>query len=67
MAPLFWVKVLWKTLDVTGFELHLQHEETPIPRDRDKIIMVMMTEVCNDLDQLKSMTRVRGFLNVLFS
>ena len=25
LAPLSWVKMLWKTLSVMGFELHLEH------------------------------------------
>ena len=32
MAPLSWVKMLWRTLQVTGFELHLKYESIPFPR-----------------------------------
>ena len=51
---------------MTGFELHLQHEELPLPRNRDKVIMVTMMEVCMDFDQLKLMARVRVCLNAIF-
>ena len=51
---------------MTGFELHLQHEEIHFTRNQDKVIMVMMMEVCNDLDQLTLMTREIVFLNATF-
>ena len=31
LAPLSWVKMLWRTLQVTGFQLHLKYEEISLP------------------------------------
>ena len=39
MAPLSWVKMLWRTLQVTGFEIHLEYDEIPFPRARDFLII----------------------------
>ena len=66
MAPLSWMKVVWKTLQVTGFEVHLNYETMELPRERDMIIMVWIMNMCDDLDKLMAATRVRGFLNAIF-
>ena len=49
-----------------GIWIHLQHEEIPFPRDRYKVIIIMMMKVWDNLDQLVSIARVRGFLNAIF-
>ena len=66
MVPLSWMKVLWKTLQVTGFEVHLSYETMELPRERDMIIMVWIMSACDDMDKLMAVARVRGFLNAIF-
>ena len=67
MAPLSWVKMLWRTLQVTGFELHLEYDEIPFPRAGDILIMDKLRELTgNDRDQLKALARVRGSLSAMF-
>ena len=39
LAPLSWIKMLWKTLQATAFQLHLKYEETHLPRWGDVVIM----------------------------
>ena len=65
-APLSWVKMLWRTLHVCGFELHLRYDEMTFPRRRDRIVMEMAMEMISDKNVLESIARVRGFLNVIF-
>ena len=65
-APLSWVKMLWRTLQVCGFELHLRHDELPFPRKNDRLVMELVMELIKDTEVLKSIARVRGFLNVIF-
>ena len=65
-APLSWVKMLWRTLHVCGFQLHLRYDEIPLPRSNDKVIMELAMEMNLDKEMLKSIARVRGFSNVIF-
>lgn len=67
LAPLSWIKMLWRTLQVTGFELHLEYETTPFPRCGDRLVMDVLRGACgNDQDHLKSLAGVRGFLGAMF-
>ena len=67
MAPLSWVKMLWRTLQVTGFELHLEHEVIPCPRKGDLLIMDRLREMAgNNVDHLAKLARVRGSLGAIF-
>ena len=34
-APLSWTKMLWRTMDVSGFSFHLAYDEIDMPRMRD--------------------------------
>ena len=65
-APLSWVKMLWRTLHSSGFELHLEYHVIPIPRVRDRVLMEFFMEHEKDVNVLKSLSRVRGWLNALF-
>ena len=46
LAPLSWIKMLWRTLQVTGFELHLEYKELPFPRIGDRLVMDVLREAC---------------------
>ena len=39
LAPISWVKILWRTLQVSGFTVHLTYTPIPFPRRRDYLIM----------------------------
>ena len=39
LAPLSWVKMLWRTLQVTGFQVHLKYDELAHPRRGDVVAM----------------------------
>ena len=67
MAPLSWVKMLWRTLQVTGFELYLEHDPIPFPRKGDSLIIDRLRELSgNNPDHLVKLARVRGSLGVIF-
>ena len=67
LAPLSWINMLWRTLQVMGFELHLEYETIPLPRTGDVLMMDKLREMTgNDETQLKALARVRGSLNVMF-
>ena len=61
LAPLSWIKMLWRTLQVTGFEIHLDYDEIRLPRKRDFVLMEKFQELSrgNQKDML-SLSRVTG-------
>jgi len=65
-APLSWTKMLWRTLSVSGFSLHLEYEMMASPRVGDKVVADMFQEYSADKDILTSLQRVRGSMNVIF-
>ena len=60
-APLSWVKMLWRTLHVAHFEIHLEHQVIPVPRVRDCVLMQFFMDRGSDIDELKSLSRMRVF------
>ena len=65
-APLSWTKMMWKTLKVSGFSLHLDYEDIPLPRMGDKVVANMFQEYSSDKDLLMSLQRMRGSMKVMF-
>ena len=66
LAPLSWVKMLRRTIQVTCFQLHLKYDELPLPRRGDVGVMEFTMENGLDKDDLKSMSRVKGRLGAIF-
>ena len=66
MAPLSWVKMLWRTLRVTGFQVHLKYGEWPDPRRGDVVVMKFAMSMGLDKENLRSMSNVKGKLGVIF-
>lgn len=65
-VPLSWIKMLWQTLEVSSFELHLEFYVILLPRRGDRVMMELIMEHIKNQDQLKTLARVRGFLNIIF-
>ena len=65
VCPVSWIKMLWKTLHVSGVGVHLKYETTKAPRRGDRVLMKMTMGVCKDEGTLLSFCRVRGFLEVI--
>ena len=66
LAPLSWIKMLWKTLQVTGFQVHLKYDELPLPRRGDVVVMEYAMSMGLDKEDLLSISRVKGKLGVIF-
>ena len=58
--------MLWRTLQVTGFQLHLKYEEIPLPRRGDVVIVEFAMEGGLSKEDLLSMSRVKGKLGAIF-
>ena len=66
LAPLSWVKMLWRTLRVTGFQVHLKYDELPHPRRGGVGVMEFAMSMGLEKEDLMSMSRVKGRLGVIF-
>ena len=66
LAPMSWVKMLWRTLQVTGFQVHLKYDESAHPRRGDLVVMEYAMSMGLDKEDLLSMSRVKGKLGVIF-
>ena len=58
--------MLWRTLQVTGFQLYLKYNELPHPRCGDVVVMEFAMSMGLDKEDLMSMSRVKGRLGVIF-
>ena len=58
--------MLWRTLQVTGFQLHLKYDELPAPRRGDVVIMELAMDTGLGKDDLMSVSRVKGKLGDIF-
>ena len=58
--------MLWKTLQVTGFQVQLKYSELPLPRRGDVVVMEYAMSMGLDKEDLLSMSRVKGKLGVIF-
>ena len=58
--------MLWRTLQVTGFQVHLEYSELPLPRRGDVVVMEYAMSMGLDKEDLLSMSRVKGKLGIIF-
>ena len=66
LAPLSWVKMLWRTLQVSGFTVHLTYTTIPLPQTGDYLIMEYAMSKGATKEDLLSISRVRGLLCAIF-
>ena len=67
LAPLSWAKMLWRTLQVTGFQVHLKYDELLYyPRCGEMVVMEFVMSMGLDKEDLMSMSKVKGRLGVIF-
>ena len=66
LAPLSWIKMLWRTLQVAGFQVHLTYNELPHPRREDVVVMEYAMRMGLDKEDILSISRVKGKLEVIF-
>ena len=65
-SPLSWIKILWRTLQESGFEIHLKYDVICHPRWGDSIKIEFGTEQGIDKKDLPSILKGRGFLCKIF-
>ena len=65
LAPLAWIKMLLKTLQVTEFQVHLKYSKLPLPRRGDVVVMEYAMSMRLDKEDLLSMSRVKGKLGII--
>ena len=66
LSPLCWAKVLWRTLNASEIEMHLQFTDIPFPRQRDQVIMEIAQQRTNNKEEILSMSRWKGALQCMF-
>ena len=66
LAPLSWVKMLWKSLYHFNIHLHMAYPIIAIPRERDEVVMEMFFSKNLDVPTIHSLCRCRVALEVLF-
>ena len=58
--------MLWRTLQVTGLQVHLKYDELPHPRQGDVAAMEYAMSMGLDKEDLLSVSRVKCKLGVIF-
>ena len=66
LAPLSWVKMLWRSLDAFNIQLHMKYHCLPLPRERDQVIMEIILDGGFSTEEIKSLSRCRGMLQCIF-
>jgi hypothetical protein len=66
LAPLSWVKMLWRSLDAFNIQLHMRYHCLPLPRERDQVIMEIILDGGFSTEEIKSLSRCRGMLQCIF-
>ena len=66
LAPLLWVKMLWKSLHHFNIQLHMAYPIIAIPRERNQVVMEMFFSKGLDAATIRSLGKCRVALEVLF-
>ncbi len=66
LAPLSWVKMLWRSLHHFNIHLHLEYPTIPNPRERDQVVMELIFGKVTDKKTIRSLSRCRGSLEIIF-
>jgi hypothetical protein len=66
LAPLSWVKMLWKSLYHFNIQLYTSFPMIPNPREQDQVIMDIFFLQDLGSDNIKSVNRCRGAMKAIF-
>ena len=66
LAPLSWVKMLWRTLTHFDIHLHMAFSSIAPPRERDQVLMDIIASHDLDRETVRSLNRCRVALESLF-
>ena len=56
-APLSWVKMFWRSIQVAKVVMHIAFEPIPMPRECDQLVMDMIHAYTSDVDLRMSLAR----------
>lgn len=65
-APLSWLKMFWRSVQVGKIDLQVAFSTIPLPREQDRLVMEMVHEYTSDIELRMSLARCRGALSALF-
>jgi hypothetical protein len=60
LAPLSWVKMVWRSLHHFNIHLHMECATIPSPRERDQVVMELIFGKVLDRKTIRSLSRCRG-------
>jgi hypothetical protein len=66
LAPLSWVKMLWRLLHHFDIHLHMYFSTIPLPRERDQVLMEIFFTGDLSPETIRSIGRCRGALEAIF-
>jgi hypothetical protein len=66
LAPLSWVKMLWRLLHHFDIHLHMDFSTIPLPRERDQVLMEIFFTEDQSPETIRSVGRCRGALEAIF-
>lgn len=66
LAPLSWVKMLWRTVEMTSVDIQMRYDEIPLPREGDELLIDIFDRSNPSEPDALSFCRVRCSLNALF-
>ncbi len=66
LAPLSWVKMLWRLLHHFNIYLHIECATIPSPRERDQVVMELILGKDLDRKRIGSLSRCQGSLEIIF-
>jgi hypothetical protein len=66
LAPLFWVKMLWRSLHYFNIHLHMESQPILLPRERDQVVMEIMFRKNLDKNTIRSLSQCRGASEIKF-
>ena len=66
LAPLSWIKMLWRLLHHFNIHLHMICATISSPRERDQVVMELIIGTVLDRKTIGSMSRCQGSLEIIF-
>ena len=66
LAPLSWVKMLWRLLHHFNIHLHMECATIPSPRERDQVVMELIIGKVLDRKTIGKLHRYQGSLEIIF-
>ncbi len=66
LAPLSWVKMLWRSLHYFNIHLHMESQQILLPRERDQLVMEIVFGKNLATNRIQSLSQCRGALEIIF-